>query len=135
MSLLILQPEQKQFFNNKGYLLLKGFYDPEEMAEMRRQYHALVTDIDRRPKNVKYSFMDPPAGYAPDDFNPRNVSGMMAQTLAGDYWFDQFTAPRIVSAIDLPRLRTDINVLPKSCTPPPRIAPMRIHAQVGPHPK
>ena len=99
MSLLILQPEQKQFFNDKGYLLLKGFYDPEEMAEMRRQYHALVTDIDRRPKNIKYSFMDPPAGYAPDDFNPRNVSGMMDQTLAGDYWFDQFTEPRIVSAM------------------------------------
>ena len=99
MSLLIMDPEQKQFFADNGYLLLKGFYDLEEMAEMRRRYHELVTEIETRPKNVKYSFMDPPADYAPDAFNPRNVIGIMDQTLAGDYWFDQFTEPRIVSAM------------------------------------
>ena len=99
MSLLILQPEQKKFFNDNGYLLLKCFYSPEEMQEMRRQFHSLVTDTDSQPKNVKYSFMDAPSGYAPDDFNPRNVAGMMDQTLAGDYWFDQFTEPRIVSVM------------------------------------
>ena len=99
MSLLILQPEQKKFFNDNGYLLLKGFYSPEEMQEMRRQFHSLVTDTDSQPKNVKYSFMDAPSGYAPDDFNPRNVAGMMDQTLASDYWFDQFTEPRIVGVM------------------------------------
>tara|TARA_Y100001934_G_scaffold100207_1_gene123402 strand:+ start:1647 stop:2429 length:783 start_codon:yes stop_codon:yes gene_type:complete len=99
MSLLILDPAQKQFFADNGYLLLKGFYDRQEMAEMRRQYHELVTEIEPRPQNVKYSFMDPPTDYAPDAFNPRNVVGMMDQTLAGDYWFDQFTEPRIVSVM------------------------------------
>ena len=69
------------------------------MAEMRRQYHELVTEIEPRPQNVKYSFMAPPTDYAPDAFNPRNVVGMMDQTLAGDYWFDQFTEPRIVSVM------------------------------------
>ena len=39
MSLLILEPAQKQFFADNGYLLLKGFYDHQEMDEMRRQYH------------------------------------------------------------------------------------------------
>ncbi len=99
MNLLILAPEQKQFFDLNGYLLLKGFYSTDEMQTMRRQYHELVTDIDSRPQNVKYSFMDAPQGYRPDQFNPRNVTGMMDQTLAGDYWFDQFTEPRIVSAM------------------------------------
>ena len=99
MSLLILDPAQKQFFADNGYLLLKGFYDHQEMDEMRRQYHELVTEIEPRPQNVKYSFMDPPTDYAPDAFNPRNVVGMMDQTLAGDYWFDQFTEPRIVSVM------------------------------------
>ena len=35
MSLLILDPEQKQFFDDNGYLLLKGFYDSAEMEQMR----------------------------------------------------------------------------------------------------
>ena len=99
MSLLILKPEQKKSFDDNGYLLLKGFYSPDEMQEMRRQFHELVNDVENRPKNVKYSFMDAPEGYAPDEFNPRNVAGLMDQTLAGDYWFDQFTEPRIVSAM------------------------------------
>ena len=45
------------------------------------------------------------------------------------------TKPRIVSAIEWPPFRTDIKVLPKSCTPPTKIDPTKIHAQVGPHPK
>ena len=73
MSLLILDPEQKQFFDDNGYLLLKGFYGPAEMEQMRGEFHRLVTEIEDRPKNVRYSFMDAPEGYAPDPFNPRNV--------------------------------------------------------------
>ena len=99
MSLLILDPEQNQFFDDNGYLLLKGFYSPAEMEQMRCELHRLVTEIEHRPKNVKYSFMDAPEGYAPDPFNPHNIVGMMDQTLASDYWFDQFTEPRIVSVM------------------------------------
>ena len=40
MSLLILDPEQKQFFDDNGYLLLKGFYGPAEMEQMRCELHA-----------------------------------------------------------------------------------------------
>ena len=98
-DLLILEPGQKRFFDDNGYLLLPGFYGPGEMEEMRRQYHQLVTDTDRRPQNMKYSLMEPVEGYPPDRFNPKNVVGMMDQTLANDYWFDQFTEPRIVSVM------------------------------------
>ena len=41
----------------------------------------------------------------------------------------------MVSAMDRPPFLTDIKVLPKSCTPPTKIAPTKIHAQVGPQPK
>ena len=98
-DLLILEPGQKRFFDDNGYLLLPGFYGTAEMGEMRRQYHELVTDTDGRPRNLRYSFMEPVAGYPPDGFNPKNVVGMMDQTLAGDYWFDQFTEPRVVSVM------------------------------------
>jgi hypothetical protein len=97
--LLILSPEQKKFFDEKGYLHLRGFYSETEMEEMRRQFHELVTNTEGRPKNMSFAYMEPPPGYPPDSFNPKNVVGMMDQTLANDYWFDQFTEPRIVSVM------------------------------------
>jgi len=98
-ELLILTPKQKQAFDTDGYLHLPGFYSPAEMEEMRSQFHTLVTDTDNLPKNLSYSHMEPPEGYAPDSFNPGNIGGMMDQTQANDYWFDQFTEPRIVSVM------------------------------------
>ncbi len=86
MSLLILDPEQKQFFDDNGYLLLKGFYGPAEMEQMHGEFHRLVTEIENRPKNVKYSFMDAPEGYAPDPFNPRNVVGLNKTAATIDQW-------------------------------------------------
>ena len=98
-ELLILEAAQKQFFDDNGYLLLEEFYGPEEMDEMRRQFHALVSCTENRPSNMSYSFMEPPEDLAPDSFNPKNVGGMMDQPLASDYWFDQFTEPRIVGVM------------------------------------
>ena len=95
-ELLMLHPEQKQFFDDNGYLLIKGLYNPVEIEEMRREFHDLITRTENRPRNMHYSFMPPPEGYEPDPFNPNNVVGMMDQTLGGDYWFDQFTDPRVV---------------------------------------
>lgn len=96
---LILTAAQKQAFATDGYLHLPGFYNAAEMTQMRTQFHNLVTQTDNRPKNINYSYMEPPENYAADEFNPKNISGMMDQTLANDYWFDQFTEPRIVSVI------------------------------------
>ena len=66
---------------------------------MRGRFHDLVVRTEGRPQNMRYSFMEVPEGYQPDPFNPKNVVGMMDQTLADDYWFDQFTEPRIVSVM------------------------------------
>jgi phytanoyl-CoA hydroxylase len=98
-DLHLLTREQKESFDANGYLHLEGFYSATEMEEMRQHFHELITHTDGRPKNMSYTFMDSPKGYGPDSFNPKNVEGMMDQTLANDYWFDQFTEPRIVAAI------------------------------------
>ncbi|MEE2659527.1 MAG: phytanoyl-CoA dioxygenase family protein [Candidatus Latescibacterota bacterium] len=98
-SPLAVTSEQKQFFDDNGYLHLPGFYAPAELKEMRRQYHEMVTKTDGHPQNMSYSFMASADGYEPDDFNPNNVVGMMDQTLYSDYWFDQFTEPRVISVM------------------------------------
>ena len=90
---------QKQFFDDNGYLVLHQLYTSEEIDEMRVRFHELITHTAGRPKNMSYAFMDPAEGYEKDPFNPENIVGMSDQTLANDYWFDQFTAPRIVSAM------------------------------------
>ena len=98
-ELLILDREQKRSFDEEGYLLLRGFYSADEMEVMRARFHELVTDMENRPRNMSYSLMDVPEGFEPDPYNPHNVAGIMDQTLADDYWFDQFTEPRIVSVL------------------------------------
>ena len=97
-----LNPEQKQFFDENGYVHLSGFYDEDTMGEMRSQFHDLIANTDGRPAALKYSFMDPVEEYGVDPYNPKNVRGIMDQTLANDYWYNQFIEPRIVGAfIDL----------------------------------
>ncbi len=44
------------------------------------------------------------------------------------------TSSRTISARDLPSRLTDANRITKSCTAPPRIAPMRIHSVPGRYP-
>ncbi|MBS14048.1 MAG: hypothetical protein CME19_20930 [Gemmatimonadetes bacterium] len=97
-----LTTEQKQFFDENGYVHLPGFYDVDEMAQMRDQFHDLISNTDGRHAALRYSFMDPVEGYEIDPYNPKNVRGIMDQTLANDYWYNQFVEPRIVGAfIDL----------------------------------
>lgn len=98
-DLLSVTPEQKKFFDENGYLIVPSLYSPEEIAEMREEFHKLITKTENRPHNMSYSLMPPAEGYEIDPFNPKNVDGMMDQTLANDYWFDQFTDPRVVSTM------------------------------------
>ena len=71
---LLLTNEQKASFDADGFLHLRGFYSAEKMEEMRRQFGALVTDTEGRPKNMGYAFMDSPEGYRPDPYNPLKMS-------------------------------------------------------------
>ena len=38
-----LTPEQKQFFDDTGYLVVPGMYSENEMVEMRAEFHELIT--------------------------------------------------------------------------------------------
>lgn len=98
-GLLTLTPAQQQSFEEEGYLHLPGFYTGDRLQRLRQEYHALVTHSDHRPANMSYSYMEPPEGFAPDEYNPKNVVGMMDQVMGGDFWIDQFTEPDIVGAL------------------------------------
>ncbi len=98
-GLLTLSREQKAFFEDNGYLHLPGFYRGDTLKRLRAEFHELVTQPENRPANMSYSYMESPDGYAPDDYNPKNVVGMMDQVLASDFWMDHFTEPGIVGAL------------------------------------
>ncbi|MAG35049.1 MAG: hypothetical protein CL878_02190 [Dehalococcoidia bacterium] len=101
-QLAALTDDQTQFFANSGYLVVEGMYSPTEMDEMCREFHDLITNIERRPKAMSYSFMEPAPGYPIDPYNPHNVQGIMDQPLASEYWFNNITDSRIVNVfIDL----------------------------------
>ena len=105
-----LTAEQKQFFDDHGYLHLPGFYDADKLRRLRDEFHEMIANPDGRPKNVSYAYMDAPDGYEPDPFNPRNVHGMMDQVLINEFWFDQFAAPAIVQGLsDLPGPNLDFH--------------------------
>ena len=98
-DLLTLTPAQSAFFDDNGFVHLPGFYSGADLERLRAEYHTLVTQTEDRPANMSYSFMEAPEGFPPDAFNPKNVVGMMDQVLGGDFWFDQFTDPRVVGAL------------------------------------
>ncbi len=98
-ALLTLTPEQKRFFGENGYVHLPGFYAGAALERLRQEYHELVTRTDNRPANMSYSYMTPTAGFPPDEYNPKNVEGMMDQVMGGDFWIDHFTEPGIVGAL------------------------------------
>ena len=91
-----LTKEQKEFFHENGFLHLPSFYNKAKMIEMRAQFHDLITNTDGRSAALKYSFMTPDDKYGLDNYNPKNVRGIMDQTLANDYWFNQFIDSRII---------------------------------------
>ena len=95
----MLTTEHKSSFDQNGYIHLPGFYDTDEMSEMRDQFHDLIVNTDDRPEALKYSFMEPVEGYGLDSYNPKNVHGIMDQTLANDYWYNLFVEPRIVQVM------------------------------------
>ena len=101
-QLKVLTEEQRRFFADKGYLAIEGMYSSDEMDEMRREFHDIITNTEDRPKAMSYDFMEPVPGYPIDPYNPKNVRGIMDQPLASEYWFNNITDPRIVKVfIDL----------------------------------
>jgi hypothetical protein len=98
----ILTQEQKEFFDDNGFLVMPKMYSESDMVEMRDQFHDLIANTEGRPETMKYAFMEPDPEYGVDPYNPKNVRGIMDQPLANDYWFNNVTDPRIVNVfVDL----------------------------------
>ena len=95
----ILTPEQKESFDDNGFLVVPKMYSDDEMSEMRKQFHELITEVEGRPKVMSYSYMDAHPEYGIDPYNPRNVEGMMDHPMANDYWFNHVTDARIVNVL------------------------------------
>jgi phytanoyl-CoA hydroxylase len=90
----------KQFFEENGYLLLRGFYSAAEVAEARAQMRALLTAPEKAHPRVKFSYEADEAGaFPPDPDNPRRVWMVMDTPLAGDWWFIQFQEPRLLDVL------------------------------------
>lgn len=96
---LVLNGFQTQFFADNGFLVIESMYSPSEMDEMRWKFQDLIANTKNRPKAMTYRFMEPVPGYPVDQYNPKNVQGIMNQPLAGEYWFNNITDPRIINVL------------------------------------
>jgi phytanoyl-CoA hydroxylase len=98
---MALTSEQKQFFDEKGYLLLKQLYSPAEVREAREQLNALLRAPEEAHPRVRFSYeaAESADDYPVDPDNPRRIWMIMDTPLAGDWWFRQFQDPRVVDVI------------------------------------
>lgn len=104
----ILDPDQKRFFDENGYLLWKGFFPTDIVDAWRNEMADLVRQPDRHPRKDLFT-TDPASDAAPvDPANPQRVWRIMDLPLLGDTWFKLACDPRIVGVMsDL--LGPDIN--------------------------
>jgi ectoine hydroxylase-related dioxygenase (phytanoyl-CoA dioxygenase family) len=100
-ELRALIPEQKRFFDENGYLLIRQLHSPEEVAEARREMNRLLREPEQAHPRVRFSYEPPEdaARYPVDPDNPRRAWMIMDTPLAGDWWFRQFQDPRVVDII------------------------------------
>jgi ectoine hydroxylase-related dioxygenase (phytanoyl-CoA dioxygenase family) len=100
-TLLSLTPDQKQFFDENGYLVVEGLYPPQEITTMREQMNTLLRHPESARPGVKFSCEpeEEREAHPLDPDNPHRVWMVFDLPLAGDYWFRQFTDPRVVAIV------------------------------------
>lgn len=106
--MLVATAEQKRSFDEKGYLLCRGFFSPEMVGGWRKEMASLVSDPAGHPRQDLFTCDPAPAGAPVDPANPQRVWRVMDLPLLGDTWFELVCHPRIVGMMsDL--LGPDIN--------------------------
>src|SRR5437879_6510350 len=97
-ELLVLTPEQKQFFDENGYLLLEDVYSPAEVEVMRREMATLLRDPAAARPRVKFHYEpeEERDQHPIDPDNPHRVWMIMDTPLAGDFWYQNIRDPRVV---------------------------------------
>jgi len=103
----MLTPEQKQFYTDNGYLILRKLFPAEEIADMRRDLFATLAKPWTGSKRVGVSYQKDAEGK--DPVNPLGASFVMQSPVLGDRWFKLTLDWRLVEPIvDL--LGPDINL-------------------------
>jgi phytanoyl-CoA hydroxylase len=100
-GLTALTPEQKRFFDENGYLVVRNLYSAEEVERLREMMNAILRDPDSAPPGVGLNFEEGelPPGATLDPNNPKRIWMLFDTPNGGDAWLDQAREPRIVDII------------------------------------
>ena len=100
-SLLALTPDEKQFFDDNGYLIVRGLYKTDEVAGIRERMDDLLRHPELARPGVKFHYEpEEERGKHPiDPNNPHRIWMVFDTPLAGDWWFDNIRDKRVVDII------------------------------------
>lgn len=106
--MLELSGEQKRFFAESGYLVMRGFFTEDVVASWREEMAALLHDPRSHHRADLFTSDAAPSGAPQDPANPHRIWRIMDLPLLSDTWFKLACEPRIVGVMsDL--LGPDIN--------------------------
>ncbi|MCE9591525.1 MAG: phytanoyl-CoA dioxygenase family protein [Planctomycetes bacterium] len=103
----MLTAEQKKFYDDNGYLVLRGLFPAAEIADMRRDLFATLAKPWTGSKRLGIGYQKDAAGK--DPVNPLGASFVMHSPVMGDRWFKLTLDWRLVEPmVDL--LGPDVNL-------------------------
>lgn len=119
----VLTSEQKQFFNENGYLHWESFFSPDVVAGWREEMAALLAEFELHHRHDLFTRDAGPKDAPIDPANPHRVWRVMDLPLLGDTWFRLACEPRIVAVMS-ELLGPDINFHNgKAILKPPHFSP------------
>lgn len=122
----MLTADQKQFYEDNGYLILRECIPGAEAADLRRELFAVLSEPWTGSARLGIGYEKDAAGKDPE--NPLGASFVMASQLLGDRWFKLTLDERLVQPmIDL--LGPDINLHDQKIPlkPPGHVTKQRWH--------
>lgn len=103
----MLSAQQKSFYDENGYLILRGLFPREEIAALRRELFAILAKPWTGSKRLGIAYEAEHAGKDPE--NPLGANFVMQSPILGDRWFKLTLDRRLVEPmIDL--LGPDVNL-------------------------
>lgn len=106
--MLALTEQQKQRFDEDGYLLLKQVYSPEQVQEARERLNHLLLNPEGAHPRMQFKYESGQALRPPPPDNPRRIWMIKDTPLGGDWWFRLISDSRILDPV-VDCLGPDIN--------------------------
>ncbi|MCY3801459.1 MAG: phytanoyl-CoA dioxygenase family protein [Chloroflexi bacterium] len=100
-QLVTLSQEQKDFYDENGYLVIEDVFDPDEVSRFQKLTAEVLRDPNAAHPRLRVgTFADAgEAGREPHPDNPNFIDLVMDSPLAGDDWFNNIRDPRIVKVM------------------------------------